>query len=428
MFVFSLKLLFDIFKGTIGIQKCQLIDCYSGTELTMAADKIEESELKVTEQPIESAGEGAPLTRKRTRDDVEEEEDKKDETENNPEERPIAQVKRRKDTSDGKDQLPTESKSEDSEPTKISEDTSKGETNHTTANDEIENKDNESEKTEESIPKESTTESPEETKEQSDDKVESKEESKKEQETETSETKPKEEQKQPEKPKFVFGSTTSFGANAFSLLDKKKNVFDRSSSESPKPSGSTTPSVFGSNSKFGNAFQSSIAKKNIFDKTPEEQTKEKEEVEKSRETTPSITGNLYKQVDLEKKEIKSGEEGEEQVFTCRAKLYALDFAKVSEGWKERGIGNIHVNKALDTEKKSRIIMRSIGLLKVILNTPLVKGLEVNKGMPSSLASEKFIRITIVEDGKPMQYALKTGNPETTTDLFNAIDDLIPKDV
>lgn len=214
------------------------------------------------------------------------------------------------------------------------------------------------------------------------------------------------------KSKFVFGATTPFGANAFSLLDKKANVF-QSNESSPSPGSA---SVFGSKASFGNAFQSSISKKSIFEDSDGDSTS----VDESKE---SSSANLYKQVNLEKKEIKSGEEDEEQVFTCRAKLYALDLTDVKSGWKERGAGNVHVNKS--KTHSSRIIMRSNGLLKVILNTALVQGLEIIKGMPSSLHSEKFIRITSVEDGKPLQYAVKTGTVETTLSLYESLTALIP---
>lgn len=380
----------------------------------MAEDK-ESNTVKVTETVTEPTNEDAPLTRKRTRDDFEEGDEGK-ETEQ--ETRKIAPLKRRKDVAD---------ESKDSSSEKVGEAVVVEET----ANDEgvPEEKVEVAKETKEAVVTSEESKATEEEEKPKDDKPaeepkkEGKDEKKEEKIEETSDK--KDENKKDEKPKFVFGSTTPFGANAFSLLNKNKNVFDASSKESSKSPSVSTPSVFGSNSKFGNAFQSAVTKKSIFDKTPEEQAKEKEEVEKSRETTPATSGNLYKQVELEKKDIKSGEEDEEQVFTCRAKLYALDLTNVKEGWKERGIGNVHVNKAKDGEK-ARVIMRSIGLLKVILNTPLIVGLEVVKGMPSSLASEKFIRITIVEDKKPIQYALKTGNPETTLSLYESIVDLIPK--
>lgn len=103
----------------------------------------------------------------------------------------------------------------------------------------------------------------------------------------------------------------------------------------------------------------------------------------------------------------TGEEFEESVFSCRAKLYFLDVTK-EDGWKERGIGTLHVNKSTseDASHKSRIVMRSDGVLRVILNLPLLKSYQIHSGMKSSLSSEKFVRISATEEGKPCQYAFK----------------------
>lgn len=393
-------------------------------------DEKETSSVKVTEPvAVEPENEGVQLSRKRTREDFEEGEEEKDD---DPSERKIAPIKRRKDTIEV-------TEGDSNSKTKVEE--SPEVAIKTTEN---EKKDDKKEiGAKESSPETTTTKEPKESSQEEtndddkdDDKDEAKDEAKNEAKDEVKdETKDqnkdqknveKNTEQKDEKPAFVFGSTTPFGANAFSIMNKNKNVFSSSSSnEASKSPSASTPSVFGSNSKFGNAFQSAITKESIFDKAPEKQTEEEKELEKSKESTPLAGGNLYKQVDLEKKEVKSGEEDEEHVFTCRAKLYALDLSNVKEGWKERGVGNVHVNKAKDGAR-ARVIMRSIGLLKVVLNTPLIEGLEVVKGMPSSLASEKFIRITVVENSKPVQYALKTGNPETATNLYESIVELISK--
>ena len=202
------------------------------------------------------------------------------------------------------------------------------------------------------------------------------------------------------------------------MVNKEKSIF-----ESKEESSTVKDSfpVFGSSSSFGNAFQNAIGKKSIFDTASDDKDTKENSPEAGAQT--STSANLYKQVDLEKTLVKSGEEDEEQVFTCTAKLYALDLTDVKQGWKERGRGNVHVNKS--DKHSSRIIMRSNGLLKVILNVALVPGLQIVKGMPSSLQSEKFIRFTSVENDKPVQYAVKTGKVETTQELFDSLHKLIP---
>lgn len=130
---------------------------------------------------------------------------------------------------------------------------------------------------------------------------------------------------------------------------------------------------------------------------------------------------------LEQRKVETGEEKEVSVFSCRAKLYVLDLANSDAGWKERGVGTLHVNSSKDEgQPKSRLVMRVDGSLRVVLNLPWVKSFKVMEGMKSSLQSEKFVRISAVEENnKPVQYALRMNNAETTKNLFKTIQGLVP---
>lgn len=156
-----------------------------------------------------------------------------------------------------------------------------------------------------------------------------------------------------------------------------------------------------------------------------EKEKEKElEKEKEAEHYIGVSAPLAK-----KEAMETGEEGEESVYTCRAKLYYFDLTKTTEGWKERGVGQVHINKLKPedvTETCSgRIVMRTDAVHRVVLNMGLVKGLEVQAGMGASLSSDKVVRISTIEDDKPVQYALKTGNPDAAKQLLAGIKGLIP---
>lgn len=222
------------------------------------------------------------------------------------------------------------------------------------------------------------------------------------------------ESKKPEAGKFVFGATSSF-ASGFGIA-KGANVADKKSSDKTdeiKPK----PLSFGTGLSFGGGF-------GVLNNSNAENSQSKEshtqEISKpsditSKEPTP--------QFNLQMQDVKSGEESEDCIFQCAAKLYQLTDLK--HGWKERGVGNIKVNRNKKDEK-TRLVMRSRSILKVILNLPLLKGLKVQKGFPGSLQSEKFIRITAVDDQqKPLQYALKTAKPETTEELYDKITGAIP---
>lgn len=236
------------------------------------------------------------------------------------------------------------------------------------------------------------------------------------------------EEKSAERPKHVFGSSTAFGSG-FGL--SKKTSGGSSGQEKGDKKASPKAFAFGSGLSFGGGF--GVLKK-ADDKAPDRKVddlKDKEETpisddkkEKTQEleATPSSADNSG--VKLQKQEVKSGEEAEETIFQVNAKAYQLSDLKA--GWKERGVGVIKVNKDTTTGK-SRLVMRSRGLLKVILNLPLIKGFKIQQGFPGSLQSEKFVRITTVDDNKaPLQYAVKTGKEETVQELYEKIVDLVPK--
>lgn len=249
------------------------------------------------------------------------------------------------------------------------------------------------------------------------------------------------------KPKYVFGSSTSFGTG-FSIAKPQKKVETEETINDKTTTSTSKPFSFGSGFAFGGGFQvlrEDDVKKSKDDETEKkEETKEdiveentkpieskKEEVEtedKSKTTddgdadsktnTESSEVSEHPSVKLQKQDVKSGEEGEEVVYQVNAKLYQL--VDVKEGWKERGVGAIKINKNIKSNKY-RLIMRSRALLKVILNINLVKGLTISKGFPSSLQSEKFIRIICInEDKTPVQYALRTGKKELADELYDKI--------
>lgn len=226
----------------------------------------------------------------------------------------------------------------------------------------------------------------------------------------------------------VFGATSSFGSSLMDKLKAKPSVFDALPSQSAALTGSSdvTPvasaqpsfgSSFGSNSTFGNAFQESLKKKSFLD----------DDGNKCAPETPkkddSVAPQQYKQVDLAKKDIKTGEEDEESQFSCTAKIFELNFAKISEGWKERGVGPLHLNQSKTDRSQLRLVMRSQGLLRVVLNMKIAPNTALFKGLEASLSPGKFLRLNSVSEGKPVQYLLKFGSENTRNDLYDTVERL-----
>jgi Ran-binding protein 3 len=210
--------------------------------------------------------------------------------------------------------------------------------------------------------------------------------------------------------------------------EQSKDIQEETAKESEKleESKPTPKVIFGSGSTFGNAFQEAINKKSIFD---EDTNKKNEENDGAEDNDSTAAKDVYKKVHLEKQDVKSGEENEETIFQIKAKLYHMELSKISLGWKEKGFGVIKVNKFIKSPSEnytSRLIMRQNGNLKLILNTPIVKEFKILKGMPSSLTGNKFIRLQLVENDEPVQYAIKVGQSENAEKLYDTIQGQIPK--
>ncbi|QPG74992.1 hypothetical protein FOA43_002332 [Brettanomyces nanus] len=237
-----------------------------------------------------------------------------------------------------------------------------------------------------------------------------------------------------EKPKFVFGATTPFGKaggfGGYASMKSEKGIFNTETEKKGKNEDQHNNEVsggkiFGSGSTFGNAFKDAVKKKSIFDESSKKETSQSNEDESSETHLDSV----YRTIHLQKKDMKSGEEEESTLYQVKSKLYRMDLTKMSEGWRERGAGMLKVNqlKKPTESYKARLIMRQSGNLKLILNLPIVKNLEIFRGMTSSFSGNKFIRVQTVEEGKPIQYALKIGQVENVSLMYETIMGEIPKE-
>ena len=107
--------------------------------------------------------------------------------------------------------------------------------------------------------------------------------------------------------------------------------------------------------------------------------------------------------------VETGEEAEETVFSCRAKLYHFE----GKEWKERGVGTFKINIAWapsseeSSDRKSRLIMRTDGVHRVVLNTPIFRGMKVGNA-DGDEPTGKTLNVTGIEGGKPTLFALKVG--------------------
>lgn len=92
----------------------------------------------------------------------------------------------------------------------------------------------------------------------------------------------------------------------------------------------------------------------------------------------------------EEVETFTGEEDETNVIDVNCKLFAF----VASNWEERGPGNLRCNDNKDANKSPRIVFRTSGNLRVLLNTTIWPGMVVER------PSQKSLRFSAIDtDGQ-----------------------------
>ncbi|EJT46501.1 hypothetical protein A1Q1_04895 [Trichosporon asahii var. asahii CBS 2479] len=221
-------------------------------------------------------------------------------------------------------------------------------------------------------------------------------------------------------------SSSPFGAAA-----AKPNALD---------SGSSTPNALDTAAKKPSAFGSSGF--GSFASTSSPFAKKPSTTEEKKTETSTSFGDILKEkgdaveekkIQLDKQDIPTGEEEEDTIYQTRCKLYALDD---QGGWRERGVGNLKLNKHKATEA-ARLVMRSEGVLRVILNASLYVGmtcLEDGKHVRTTVFEGKdrtFITIRVaaelasaIHEHTPLQSKANTKSPSpqktTTTSAEDAV--------
>ncbi|KIW19893.1 hypothetical protein PV08_00468 [Exophiala spinifera] len=138
---------------------------------------------------------------------------------------------------------------------------------------------------------------------------------------------------------------------------------------------------------------------------------------------------------FKEQDVATGEEEEQTVFTCRAKLYHFE-----KEWKERGVGVFKINIRYETQTetdageedveagengdlerkgKARIIMRTDGVHRLVLNTPIFKDMNVGTHDGKEPIG-RTMHLTGLEDGKPTGYQIKVGKEEVLKDIYRQI--------
>lgn len=134
------------------------------------------------------------------------------------------------------------------------------------------------------------------------------------------------------------------------------------------------------------------------------------------ESAREFQARIEKHVDFKEVDVVTGEEGESNVLQATAKLFV--FESHGHNWVERGRGLLRLNDLITpspTEFQSRLVMRTHGSLRVILNTKIWPGMTIER------ASSKSVRITATDGAEGVKVFLIVTSPKDTENILRAVD-------
>ena len=223
-----------------------------------------------------------------------------------------------------------------------------------------------------------------------------------------------------DKPAFSFNS----GASKPFTFGTPSNSEQKTES-TPTPafnfntSSSTATSTFGLNKPtFGFSFGKTDDKKPESKETATAASEQPQQEEKEEETGGNFTP--IAKLSNEKIEQTNGEENEIVKFTIRSKLMEFDSNNKENPYINKGLGEL---KILYNEKtaKSRILIRSDGSLRILLNTLILKSINYE-----SIGNGSLIRIPTIDPNdasKIITYVVKVKTAENGSELLKTINEL-----
>lgn len=118
----------------------------------------------------------------------------------------------------------------------------------------------------------------------------------------------------------------------------------------------------------------------------------------------------------EEVETFTGEEDEINIMDVSCKLFAF----LNSNWEERGRGSLRLNDAKDGRGNSRVVFRTSGNLRLLVNT------KVWAAMVAERASQKSLRLTAIDNSGVVKIFLAMGRPADIAQLLKALSERIAK--
>ncbi|KAK9687607.1 RanBP1 domain [Popillia japonica] len=214
----------------------------------------------------------------------------------------------------------------------------------------------------------------------------------------------------------VLPTTQASQSNFVFGQNLQERVIAESNSDDSKPSTSCLNSNGTSDMLFSSALKDTkIDNVDVSNREGKSLTESAREYEESR-----AIKRKYEEV-----EVKTGEEEEINILHISCKLFAYD--KASGSWQERGRGNLRLNdqEVSDngcTYTQSRLVFRTFGSLRVILNTKIWAEMSIQ------LASPKSVRLTAIESSGEIKVFLVMGTTEDINKLHKHLDERLKNEI
>lgn len=203
-------------------------------------------------------------------------------------------------------------------------------------------------------------------------------------------------------PNFVFGQNLHER-----VISESENAGEGNSSE-PVASTSCTNANGTSELLFSSAAKNTVAA---------DSTKEVKSLTESAREYEESRANKRK---YEEVAIVTGEEDEKNVMQINCKLFAFD--KATGNWQERGRGTLRLNDkevtttdSAATYTQSRLVIRTAGSLRVVLNTKIWAEMTVDK------ASLKSVRLTAMDGSGQIKVFLIMASTEEIHQLYRLLE-------
>ncbi|XP_063921719.1 ran-binding protein 3 [Zophobas morio] len=217
-------------------------------------------------------------------------------------------------------------------------------------------------------------------------------------------------QSEPKTSVAVTTAGTTLASNSFVFgQNLQERVVNSDKGDEPKPSTSVN-----SNGTTEMLFSSAIKNEVKVDAGSKE-TKSLSESAREYEESRAVK-RKYEEV-----EVITGEEDELNILNINCKLFAFD--KASGSWQERGRGVLRLNDfCVEGHTQSRLLFRTTGIWRVILNTKIWAEMTVEQ------ASEKSVRFTAMDPQGVIKVFLVMASIEDSKQLFSSIQVRVQKEI